>query len=104
MTAMLLYMNNSLRPSTVVMFVALQVVTKLHVSIHCILAQGCVSSSIMYKVVGLCTLLCVVRWKRDKNNVIVIDKDTKKPILQFVAIVRRDHGDWAIPGVSKLYS
>mgnify|MGYP001792395417 CR=1 FL=1 len=39
------------------------------------------------------------RWKRDKQNRIVKHKVSKKPILQFVAIVRRDHGDWAIPGV-----
>ena len=40
------------------------------------------------------------RWKRDKSNAVVRHPKTGKPVLQFVAIVRRDHGDWAIPGVS----
>ena len=44
------------------------------------------------------------RWKRDKSNAVVRHPKTGKPVLQFVAIVRRDHGDWAIPGVSVHYS
>lgn len=47
----------------------------------------------------LCAMLGY-RWKRNTKNEIVKDPVTQKPILQFVAIVRRDHGDWAIPGVS----
>ncbi|XP_023932559.1 ADP-ribose pyrophosphatase, mitochondrial-like [Lingula anatina] len=40
----------------------------------------------------------VTRWKRDKNGSKVIHPTTKKPILQFVAIQRKDSGEWAIPG------
>ena len=43
-----------------------------------------------------------VRWKRDESGNIVINPNSSKQILQFVAIVRRDHGVWAIPGVSHL--
>ncbi|OAD57903.1 ADP-ribose pyrophosphatase, mitochondrial [Eufriesea mexicana] len=40
----------------------------------------------------------VTRWKQDLAGMIQINKDTKKPILQFVAIQRQDSGEWAIPG------
>ncbi|XP_017876910.1 ADP-ribose pyrophosphatase, mitochondrial [Ceratina calcarata] len=40
----------------------------------------------------------VTRWKRDAQGVIEKNEDTKRPILQFVAIKRRDTGAWAIPG------
>nr|CAD7442927.1 unnamed protein product [Timema bartmani]CAD7458919.1 unnamed protein product [Timema tahoe] len=39
----------------------------------------------------------VTRWKRNKQN-IEISIESKKPILQFVAIQRKDTGEWAIPG------
>ena len=39
------------------------------------------------------------RWKRDQNSEIQFDKATLKPILQFVAIQRKDNKEWAIPGV-----
>jgi len=42
----------------------------------------------------------VSRWKRhDGSNEIVKNVLTHLPILEFVAIQRRDTGDWAIPGV-----
>ncbi|XP_043261643.1 ADP-ribose pyrophosphatase, mitochondrial [Colletes gigas] len=40
----------------------------------------------------------VTRWKRNTTGALEIDKTTDKPILQFVAIQRRDSGEWAIPG------
>lgn len=41
----------------------------------------------------------VTRWKiNELNNELVIKNETKLPILQFVAIKRRDSGEWAIPG------
>ncbi|XP_076677024.1 ADP-ribose pyrophosphatase, mitochondrial [Andrena cerasifolii] len=40
----------------------------------------------------------VTRWKRNTTGALDIDKNTDKPILQFVAIQRRDSGEWAIPG------
>ncbi|CAL7948347.1 unnamed protein product [Xylocopa violacea] len=40
----------------------------------------------------------VTRWKQNATGVAEINKDTEKPILQFVAIQRRDSGEWAIPG------
>ncbi|CAK8686446.1 unnamed protein product [Clavelina lepadiformis] len=41
----------------------------------------------------------VTRWKRDDENNTVTDNKTKKKILQFVAIRRKDGDqDWAIPG------
>ena len=40
----------------------------------------------------------VTRWKRDPaGNKVSSDG---KPLLEFVAIKRRDTGEWAIPGVS----
>ena len=54
----------------------------------------------------LCTYVAVwltirpvmCRWKRDASNV-VITKDGK-PVLEFVAVKRKDCNEWAIPGVS----
>lgn len=40
----------------------------------------------------------VTRWKRDESLNVDLNPVTKKPILQFVAIQRRDTGEWAIPG------
>ncbi|XP_070573291.1 ADP-ribose pyrophosphatase, mitochondrial-like isoform X2 [Ptychodera flava] len=40
----------------------------------------------------------VTRWKSDQHGNILKDSETKKPILQFVAIKRKDTGEWAIPG------
>jgi ADP-ribose pyrophosphatase len=40
----------------------------------------------------------VTRWKRAKNGEIVLDAHGQ-PIMQFVAIQRRDTGEWALPGV-----
>lgn len=40
----------------------------------------------------------VTRWKRDSNDMLEINKTTNKPVLQFVAIQRRDCKEWAIPG------
>uniref|UniRef100_A0A1B6DPX1 Nudix hydrolase domain-containing protein n=1 Tax=Clastoptera arizonana TaxID=38151 RepID=A0A1B6DPX1_9HEMI len=39
----------------------------------------------------------VTKWKLS-NKQTIINKSSKKPILQFVAIKRRDCGEWAIPG------
>lgn len=40
----------------------------------------------------------VTRWKRDNTRTVEVNERTGKPILQFVAIQRRDSGEWAIPG------
>lgn len=40
----------------------------------------------------------VTRWKRNGTGALEIDRTTEKPVLQFVAIQRRDSGEWAIPG------
>lgn len=40
----------------------------------------------------------VTRWKKDDGKQPVIDAKTKRPVLQFVAILRRDTNLWAIPG------
>lgn len=42
----------------------------------------------------------VTRWQRDASNQIVVDSKTNRPILQFLAILRKDVQEWAIPGVS----
>ena len=39
----------------------------------------------------------VTRWERDADGQVVHIKD--KPVLEFVAILRRSSDDWAIPGV-----
>jgi ADP-ribose pyrophosphatase len=40
----------------------------------------------------------VTRWKRDSNGKIIFHPKTRKPILQFVCIRRRDTNELAIPG------
>ncbi|XP_077867265.1 ADP-ribose pyrophosphatase, mitochondrial-like [Saccoglossus kowalevskii] len=40
----------------------------------------------------------VTRWKRNANGDVICNQTTNKQILQFVAIKRKDTGDWAIPG------
>ncbi|KAM4698187.1 ADP-ribose pyrophosphatase, mitochondrial isoform 2-T2 [Rhinophrynus dorsalis] len=40
----------------------------------------------------------ITRWKRDAEGQKVMDPASGKPILQFVAIQRKDCGQWAIPG------
>lgn len=39
------------------------------------------------------------RWKVDAKGAKVLHTVSKKPILQFVSIKRKDCGEWAIPGV-----
>ncbi|CAF4326478.1 unnamed protein product, partial [Rotaria sp. Silwood2] len=40
----------------------------------------------------------VTRWKRDRNGRKIFHPNTKKGILEFVCILRRDTGEYAIPG------
>ncbi|KAG7206481.1 hypothetical protein KM043_003826 [Ampulex compressa] len=40
----------------------------------------------------------VSRWKRNGTGALEIHRGTEKPILQFVAIERRDSAEWALPG------
>nr|XP_057906065.1 ADP-ribose pyrophosphatase, mitochondrial [Doryrhamphus excisus] len=40
----------------------------------------------------------VTRWKVDAKGEKILHPDSKKPILQFVSIKRKDCGEWAIPG------
>lgn len=40
----------------------------------------------------------VTRWKRDEQNMKVVHPRSNLPILQFVAIERKDSKEWAIPG------
>ncbi|KAM4535190.1 ADP-ribose pyrophosphatase, mitochondrial [Fundulus diaphanus] len=40
----------------------------------------------------------VTRWKVDASGAKIIHSASKKPILQFVSIKRKDCGEWAIPG------
>ncbi|XP_061716221.1 ADP-ribose pyrophosphatase, mitochondrial isoform X1 [Cydia pomonella] len=40
----------------------------------------------------------VTRWRRLQSGEVEIDKNSNKPILQFVAIKRGDTGEWALPG------
>lgn len=40
----------------------------------------------------------ITRWKRNTSGEKVTDPETGKAILQFVAIQRKDCGQWAIPG------
>lgn len=40
----------------------------------------------------------VTRWKRSNDDEIERDPFTQKPILQFIAIERKDCKEWAIPG------
>lgn len=39
----------------------------------------------------------VTRWKKSENQP-VLHKNSCKPIIQFVAIQRKDSGEWALPG------
>lgn len=42
---------------------------------------------------------CLSRWSRDPSTgEILIDPVSKRNILEFVAIKRKDNGEWAIPG------
>lgn len=43
-------------------------------------------------------ILC--RWKRSSDKSKILSTLTNQPILQFLAIKRKDCGKWAIPGVS----
>ncbi|XP_025053048.1 ADP-ribose pyrophosphatase, mitochondrial isoform X4 [Alligator sinensis] len=45
----------------------------------------------------------ITRWKRDKSGSRIAHPVSGKNILQFVAIKRKDCGEWAIPGVYKGY-
>lgn len=40
----------------------------------------------------------VTRWKRNGTGAVEISRSSENPILQFVAVQRRDTGDWALPG------
>ena len=46
------------------------------------------------------------RWKRDSSGLIIYhrrdDEDYSKPVLEFVAIQRRDTQQWALPGVREM--
>ncbi|CAF4073969.1 unnamed protein product, partial [Rotaria sordida] len=48
----------------------------------------------------------ITRWLRDENGSIVYRRinahDRLKPILEFVAIQRKDNKEWALPGVRKV--
>ena len=41
----------------------------------------------------------LTRWLRDGNGKKILNQDTRLPILEFVGIMRRHGGEWAIPGV-----
>lgn len=45
----------------------------------------------------------ITRWKRDKSGNKITHPISGKNILQFVAIKRKDCGEWAIPGIYKGY-
>lgn len=49
-------------------------------------------------IIAWCLLLSV-RWKVDAKGAKVNHSVSKRPILQFVSIKRKDCGEWAIPGV-----
>ena len=58
-----------------------------------------VCENICLPVIMFIVCLCLLtRWKRDSSGSVM--KRDNKPILEFVAIKRRDCGEWAIPGVS----
>ena len=42
----------------------------------------------------------VTRWRRNKEGEKVFHEASNRAVLQFIAIKRRDSGQWAIPGVS----
>lgn len=43
------------------------------------------------------------RWKEDAKGVKMHHSVSKRPILQFVSIKRKDCGEWAIPGVRSFH-
>lgn len=43
--------------------------------------------------------IIIFRWKRDSSGNKITHPISGKNILQFVAIKRKDCGEWAIPGV-----
>ena len=43
------------------------------------------------------------RWKRDESGRKIVSSESGKPQLQFIAIQRRDSGEWALPGVRIRY-
>ncbi|XP_057581907.1 ADP-ribose pyrophosphatase, mitochondrial isoform X3 [Hippopotamus amphibius kiboko] len=45
----------------------------------------------------------ITRWKRDRSGNKITHPISGKNVLQFVAIKRKDCGEWAIPGVYKGY-
>ena len=45
----------------------------------------------------------VTRWKTHPEGGIIHDKISSRPVLQFVAVQRRDTNDWALPGGTGLY-
>ncbi|XP_060003528.1 ADP-ribose pyrophosphatase, mitochondrial isoform X2 [Lagenorhynchus albirostris] len=45
----------------------------------------------------------ITRWKRDRSGNKITHPISGKNILQFVAIKRKDCGEWAIPGIYKGY-
>ena len=51
----------------------------------------------------LCLILIVTRWKTHPEGGIMHDKISSRPILQFVAIQRRDTSEWALPGGKNMY-
>ena len=42
----------------------------------------------------------LTRWSKDEFGNKICNKDSQKPILQFVAIERAHEKEWAIPGVT----
>uniref|UniRef100_A0A8C9EUB6 ADP-ribose pyrophosphatase, mitochondrial n=1 Tax=Pavo cristatus TaxID=9049 RepID=A0A8C9EUB6_PAVCR len=56
----------------------------------------CFSPTKKHKIMFLFVTFC--RWKRDRSGNKIAHPVTGKNILQFVAIKRRDCGEWAIPG------
>ena len=40
----------------------------------------------------------VTRWKTHPEGGIIHDKISSRPVLQFVAVQRRDTNEWALPG------
>ena len=66
---------------------------------------------VVTRYVSLSTMRCrkgneICRWKRDSKGSIVYRRrdgeDYSKPVLEFVAIERRDTKQWALPGVSEI--
>lgn len=40
----------------------------------------------------------VTRWRRDQHNKVICNPESKKPVLQIVAIQKRNASEWGIPG------